>query len=63
MDAYEVRETDADYEGLVRTERERPTPADDEVVVRIRACSLNYRDLAIASSELAYPGADPPVVP
>ncbi|WP_336021603.1 zinc-dependent alcohol dehydrogenase family protein [Halobellus salinisoli] len=63
MRAYEVRETDPDYEGVVRAERDRPTPAADEACVRIRACSLNYRDLAIASSELVYPGVDLPVVP
>ena len=63
MDAYEVRKPTPEYDGVVRTERERPTPGDDEALVRIRACSLNYRDLAIASSELAYPGARLPVVP
>ena len=63
MRAYEVREATPDYEGLVRTDRERPTPDDDEALVRVRACSLNYRDLAIASADLAYPGADLPVVP
>lgn len=63
MDAYEVRETDPDYDGVTRTERDRPTPADDEVLIRLRAASLNYRDLAIVNSELAYPGASLPVVP
>jgi len=63
MKAYEVQEATSDYSGVVRTERERPVPADDEALVRIRACSLNYRDLAIASSELFYPQTDLPVVP
>ena len=62
MRAYEVSE-DTDYEGVVQTERERPTPDDDEALIRVRACSLNYRDLAIVNEELAYPGADLPVVP
>ncbi len=63
MELYEVREPTAEYEGVVRTERDRPEPADDEALVRIRACSLNYRDLAIASSDLVYPATDLPVVP
>ena len=63
MEAYEVREATPDYKGLVKTERDRPTPADDEVLIRIRAASLNYRDIAIANSELEYPGASFPIIP
>ncbi|MFA1609990.1 zinc-dependent alcohol dehydrogenase family protein [Halobellus rubicundus] len=63
MRAYEVQETDPDYEGVVQVERDRPTPGAGEALVRIRAASLNYRDLAIADSELIYPGTDLPVVP
>ncbi|SEV98504.1 zinc-dependent alcohol dehydrogenase family protein [Natrinema salifodinae] len=63
MKAYEVQEATSDYEGVVRTDRDRPEPAADEALVRIRAASLNYRDLAIANDDLAYPGASLPVVP
>lgn len=63
MRAYEVRDVDPDYEGVRQVERERPTPAADEVLIRMRACSLNYRDLAIANSTLEYPGMDLPVIP
>lgn len=63
MRAYEVQEPDADYQGLVEVERDRPEPAADEALVRVRACSLNYRDLAVASSEIPYAGTELPVVP
>ncbi|MFC6825120.1 zinc-dependent alcohol dehydrogenase family protein [Halopelagius fulvigenes] len=63
MQAYEVREPDADYGGVVEVERDRPTPDADEALVRIHACSLNYRDLAIANPELTYPGTSLPVIP
>ncbi|WEL18467.1 MULTISPECIES: NAD(P)-dependent alcohol dehydrogenase [unclassified Halorhabdus] len=63
MRAYEVTEPDTDYEGVVQVDRDRPTPAADEALVRIHAASLNYRDLAIANADLAYPGASLPVVP
>nr|WP_255682053.1 alcohol dehydrogenase catalytic domain-containing protein [Natrinema sp. SYSU A 869] len=63
MKAYEVQDASSDYEGVVQVERDRPTPDAGEALVRIRAASLNYRDLAIANDELAYPGASLPVVP
>jgi len=62
MKAYEVQEATADYEGVVEIERDRPEPGPGEALVRIEACSLNYRDLIIAG-EGTYPGADLPVVP
>lgn len=63
MNAYEIQHTDDDFEGVVRTERDRPTPGPGEALVRVRACSLNYRDIAIASASGSYPGAEFPVVP
>ncbi|ELZ23896.1 alcohol dehydrogenase [Haloterrigena salina JCM 13891] len=63
MRAYEVQEATSDYEGVVQIDRERPEPDADEALVRIRAASLNYRDLAIAHEDLTYPGAALPVVP
>jgi NADPH:quinone reductase-like Zn-dependent oxidoreductase len=35
------------FEGLQRGERERPTAGPGQVLVRMRAASLNCRDLAI----------------
>jgi NADPH:quinone reductase-like Zn-dependent oxidoreductase len=63
MDGYTIEEPTADYSGIVRTEREKPSPADDEVLVRLKACSLNYRDLAIANTDIVYPNATYPIVP
>ncbi len=42
---------------LVPTERERPEPGPGQVLVRMRACSLNYRDLMVATGR--YGGAPP----
>jgi hypothetical protein len=44
MNAWEIR-TDGGIDALVATERPRPVPAARELVVRVRAVSLNYRDL------------------
>ncbi|WP_414148503.1 zinc-dependent alcohol dehydrogenase family protein [Erwinia sp. BNK-24-b] len=34
-------------DGLKRVEEPQPVPGADEVLIKVRACSLNYRDLAI----------------
>ncbi|GAD53452.1 alcohol dehydrogenase [Halarchaeum acidiphilum MH1-52-1] len=63
MRAYELREHDPDFEGLTITDRERPEPGPGEVLVRIEAASINYRDLAIAATEFGYPGEEYPMIP
>jgi NADPH:quinone reductase-like Zn-dependent oxidoreductase len=45
MQIYEVQKAGAGIEGLVRAERPEPTPGYGQVLVRIHAASLNYRDL------------------
>lgn len=47
---------------LVAGEVPDPTPGSGEVLVRMRAASLNYRDLLVRSGKSASGGADP-VVP
>ena len=42
---------------LVLTERERPEPGPGQILVRLRACSLNYRDLMVATGR--YGGGPP----
>jgi NADPH:quinone reductase-like Zn-dependent oxidoreductase len=39
------------FEGLQRGERERPTAGPGQVLVRMRAASLNFRDLAILAGK------------
>lgn len=47
MKAYEIGEFGIDR--LSSAEREMPQPADDEILVRVRAASLNYRDVMVVS--------------
>lgn len=47
MKAFEVKQGSTSMEGLVAAERERPEPGAGQVLVRMRAASLNFRDLAI----------------
>jgi len=61
MQAYRVV-SDQGFDAMERTELPDPTPEHGEVVVRVRAASLNYRDLVIAKG--GYPRNDTrPVVP
>lgn len=47
MRAYEIQEFGIDK--LVLVEREQPEPEPKEVLVRLRAASLNYRDVMVVS--------------
>jgi len=44
MKAYEVVRGSSSLEGLRRTDRTEPRPGPGEVLIRVRATSLNYRD-------------------
>ncbi|MEM1185900.1 MAG: NAD(P)-dependent alcohol dehydrogenase [Planctomycetota bacterium] len=61
MKAYQII-SDGGFEAIELVEREAPTPGWGEVVVALRAASLNYRDLMIAGG--GYPLNDTkPVIP
>lgn len=47
MKVFAVKAGSSSLEGLVRDERPTPSPGPTEVLVRLRAASLNFRDLAI----------------
>ena len=61
MKAYEVRQF-GNIENLVLVERDEPQAAANEVVVRLRAASLNYRDLMFVKG-VYNPKAKLPAVP
>jgi NADPH:quinone reductase-like Zn-dependent oxidoreductase len=52
MKLYEIRETKG-IESVVKVEREVPKPGLGEVLIRVHAVSLNYRDLLIAQGRYA----------
>lgn len=49
MKVFEIQPGSTTLEGIQPGERDKPTPGPREVLVRMRAASLNYRDLAVAT--------------
>ena len=61
MKVYEIHEPKG-VEAVVAAERPEPKPGHGEVLVRMRAASLNYRDLAVARGAYGK-GVEYPIVP
>ena len=55
MRAYQLSRGGAGIEGLVLAERPDPKPTYRQVLIKVAACSLNYRDLAIARGTYRLP--------
>jgi NADPH:quinone reductase-like Zn-dependent oxidoreductase len=55
MRAYQLPKGGAGIDALVKVERPNPKPAYRQVLVKVVACSLNYRDLAIARGTYRLP--------
>jgi NADPH:quinone reductase-like Zn-dependent oxidoreductase len=60
MKAYQIQ-TAAGIDGLKLVDLPEPKPGAGQILVRVRATSLNYRDTAVVSG--MYPGQKLPVIP
>ena len=58
MRAYQLPKGGAGIDALVKVERPDPRPAYRQVLVKIAACSLNFRDLGIVRGTYRMPVAD-----
>jgi NADPH:quinone reductase-like Zn-dependent oxidoreductase len=55
MRAYQLPKGGAGVDALVEVERPDPKPAHRQVLVKVKACSLNFRDFAIARGTYRMP--------
>jgi NADPH:quinone reductase-like Zn-dependent oxidoreductase len=62
MRSYHV-EKFGDFDGIVMRQSSEPHPGPREVLVRVRASSLNFRDIAIVRGQYGGPLPDPGFVP
>ena len=51
MKIYLITKGSSGIDGLKRAERDRPVPASNQVLVRMRAVALNFRDLAVVNGK------------
>jgi NADPH:quinone reductase-like Zn-dependent oxidoreductase len=58
MRAYQLPKGGVGVDALVQVERPEPKPAHRQVMVKVKACSLNFRDLAIARGSYRMPVHD-----
>ncbi|MFB2977358.1 NAD(P)-dependent alcohol dehydrogenase [Microseira sp. BLCC-F43] len=60
MKAYQIQTTDG-IDGLKLVDLPEPKPGVGQILIRVRATSLNYRDTAVVSGR--YPGQILPIIP
>src|SRR5262245_51841224 len=58
MRAYQLPKGGAGVDALVKVERPAPKPAYRQVLVKVKACSLNFRDLGIVRGSYRMPVRD-----
>jgi NADPH:quinone reductase-like Zn-dependent oxidoreductase len=58
MHAYQLPKGGAGIDALVKVERPDPKPAYRQVLVKVAACSLNFRDLGIVRGTYRMPVQD-----
>ena len=58
MRAYQLPKGGAGIDALVEVERPNPKPAYCQVLVKVAACSLNFRDLGIVRGTYRMPVRD-----
>jgi NADPH:quinone reductase-like Zn-dependent oxidoreductase len=58
MKAYQLSKAGAGIEGLISAERATPKPAHRQILVKVRACSLNFRDLSIVRGAYRLPAKE-----
>jgi NADPH:quinone reductase-like Zn-dependent oxidoreductase len=63
MRAYQLSKGASSISDLKRVELEKPVPGPGEVLIRVRACSLNYRDQLIAQGRYFGGLIDQDIVP
>ncbi len=63
MKAWQLRQGCTSLDGLFLADIPKPEPAADEVLIRVRACSLNYRDQLIPLGQYMGGAADRDITP
>ena len=58
MRAYQLPKGGAGIDALTKVERPKPSPGHRQVLVKVAACSLNFRDLGIVRGTYRMPSKE-----